>query len=44
MGNRTEKSAARLADGESLQDSYRYASGGNRLIAFNGHTMTSAWP
>ncbi|WP_082936827.1 RHS repeat-associated core domain-containing protein [Pseudomonas citronellolis] len=41
MGNRTEKSATRLADGESLQDSYRYASDSNRLTALNGHTVTS---
>ncbi|WP_275472452.1 RHS repeat-associated core domain-containing protein, partial [Pseudomonas citronellolis] len=41
VGNRTEKSATRLADGESLQDSYRYASDSNRLTALNGHTVTS---
>ena len=41
VGNRTEKSATRLADGESLQDSYRYASDSNRLTVLNGHTVTS---
>ncbi|MEL7940630.1 RHS repeat-associated core domain-containing protein [Pseudomonas delhiensis] len=41
VGNRTGKSVTRLADGQALEDSYRYASDSNRLTALNGHAVTS---
>ncbi|PWU27793.1 sugar-binding protein [Pseudomonas sp. RW407] len=41
VGNRTGKSVTRLADGQALEDSYRYAGDSNRLTALNGHAVTS---